>query len=123
VNKEPEDNKPAAPKAVGSSAVLDDGEHHKYLKVEITRTQGTLVFLKVQKEFNYRACSNLQEIIQLAAEETCGESDWRLGSDQWPDSVEWQAIEEVPKAEAEEYEMFVVESFNDPSSASAPVIC
>jgi hypothetical protein len=80
--------------------------------VEITRTQGTLVFLKVPKDFNHRACSNLQEILKAAAVETCDEFDWRFGSDQWEDSVEWQAIKEVPKAEAEKYKMYEVESPN-----------
>ena len=98
--------------AVRSSDLLDGGEQHKYLEVEITRTQGTLVFLKVPKDFNHRACSNLQEILKAAAVETCDESDWRLGSDQWEDSVEWQAIKEVPKAEAEAYAMYEVKPSN-----------
>ena len=99
---------------VASSALLDGGEQtHKYLEVEITRTQGTLVFLKVPKDFNHRACSNLQEILKAAAVETCDESDWRLGSDQWEDSVEWQAIKEVPKAEAEAYKMYEVKPSNE----------
>ena len=85
---------------------------HKYLEVEITRTQGTLVFLKVPKDFNHRACSNLKEILKAAAVETCDESDWRLGSDQWEDSIEWQAIKEVPQKEAEAYTMYEVESPN-----------
>jgi hypothetical protein len=103
---------PESAGAVSSTRLLDDGEQHKYLEVEITRTQGTLVFLKVPKDFNHRACSNLQEILKAAAVETCDESDWRLGSDQWEDSVEWQAIKEVPKAEAEAYKMYEVESSN-----------
>jgi hypothetical protein len=92
--------------------LLGDGEQFKYLEVEITRTQGTLVFLKVPKDFNHRACANLKEILRDAAIETCDESDWRLGSDQWEDTVEWQAIKEVPKAEAESYVMYEVKSPN-----------
>ncbi len=99
--------------AVACSDSLDGGEQHKYLAVEITRTQGTLVFLKVPKDFNHRACSNLREILKSAAGETCDESDWRLGSDQWEDSVEWQAIKEVTKAEAEAYAMYEVKPSNE----------
>jgi hypothetical protein len=110
---------PESAGAVSSTRLLDDGEQHKYLEVEITRTQGTLVFLKVPKDFNHRACLNLQEILKAAAVETCDESDWRLGSDQWEDSVEWQAIKEVPKAKAEAYKMHEVESSNESSSAAA----
>jgi hypothetical protein len=97
---------------VGSGALLGDGEQFKYLEVEITRTQGTLVFLQVPKDFNHRACVNLKEILRDAAIETCDESDWRLGSDQWEDTVEWQAIKEVPKREAEAYVMYEVKSPN-----------
>lgn len=106
---------------VASSALLDGGEqHHKYLEVEITRTQGTLVFLKVPKDFNHRACSNLREILKAAAVETCDESDWRLGSDQWEDSVEWQAIKEVSKAEAEAYAMYEVKPSNGRDQRPGP---
>ena len=101
-----------APIVVGSGDWLGDGEQFKYLEVEITRTQGTLVFLKVPKDFNHRACVNLKEILRDAAIETCDESDWRLGSDQWEDTVEWQAIKEVPKAEAEAYVMYEVKTPN-----------
>lgn len=80
----------------------------KYLQVEITRTQGTLVFLKVPKDFRHEAIVNLKEILAEAADQTCTESDWRDGSDDWQDSVEWQQIKEVPKAEAEQYKIYDV---------------
>lgn len=84
-------------------------EEYKYLEVEITRTQGTIVFLKVPKGFSYRACANFQEILKAAAIETCSECDWRDGSaDQWKDTVEWQSIKEVPQSEAEPYKMYNV---------------
>jgi hypothetical protein len=105
-----QNNKAQCPLA--PATLLGDGEQFKYLEVEITRTQGTLVFLKVPKDFNHRACVNLKEILRDAAIETCDESDWRLGSDQWEDTVEWQAIKEVPKTEAEAYVMYEVKSPN-----------
>jgi len=98
--------------ASGGSAMV---EEHKYLEIEVTRTQGSLVFLKVPKDFNHRACVNLKEILAAACVETCSDSDWDANG--WEDTVEWQSIKPVTKKEAEAYQMYEVESPNDSNPA------
>lgn len=79
----------------------------KYLEIAVTRTQGSLVFLKVPKGFNHQACVNLNEILAAACVETCSDSDWDANG--WEDTVEWQSIKPVPKSEAEQYKMYELE--------------
>lgn len=86
-------------------------EEYKYLEIEVTRTQGSLVFLKVPQDFNHRACVNLKEILAAACVETCSDSDWDANG--WEYTVEWQSIKPVTRKEAEAYQMYEVESPND----------
>ena len=81
-------------------------EKYKYLEIEVTRMQGSLVFLKVPKDFDHRACVNLQEILAAACVETCRDSDWDAHG--WEDTVEWQSIKPVTEKEAELYQMYKV---------------
>lgn len=85
----------------------------KYLEVEVTRTEGTTVFLKVPKDFNFKACANFTDILAAACDETVSASEW--GDAGWRDTVEWQAIKEVPKEEAEQYVLY---EMNPPDAGS-----
>ena len=98
----------AAP--TGSDAV----EEYKYLEIEVTRTQGSLVFLKVPKEFNHQACVNLKKILAAACVATCDDNDWDAHG--WEDTVEWQSIKPTTKKNAESYLMYEVKHQNDKSS-------
>lgn len=95
------------PSQVGSSKPLGvvSEQTHKYLQVEITRMQGTLVFLKVPKDFDSKA-RGFKEILKAAAVETCDEYDW--DSHGWEDTVEWQSIKEAPEAEAQKYDVYTL---------------
>jgi hypothetical protein len=99
--------KPGCAPATGSETV----EEYKYLEIKVTRTQGSLVFLKVPKDFNHRTCVNLKEILAAACVATCSDNDWDANG--WEDTVEWQSIKPVTKKEAEAYLMYEVESPNE----------
>ena len=81
---------------------------HKYLEVEITRTQSTVVFLKVPADFDRdKNAAAFNKQLPIAAQKTCDDSDWEANPRYMPDdSIEWQSIKPVAKEEAERYKVY-----------------
>ena len=77
----------------------------EYLRVEITRTQATEIYLKVPKGWRPSPRSS-QNIIIKAALETTSESDWR--SYDWGDRVDVNGWEPVDEKEAKQFQIFDV---------------
>lgn len=78
---------------------------YKYLKVEVTRTESTEVYIKVPEDFNPRHLPN--EIVRKATVKTTTDDDWDKWG--WEDSVEWQGIKEVPASEATQFKVYNLE--------------
>ena len=75
----------------------------KFLKVEVTRTETTDLYIEVHDDFNgselrfgkYRRC------VAAVAKETTDDYDW--DSHEWEDTVEVQTVCEVDESEAVKY--------------------
>ena len=81
----------------------------KYLEIEVTRTQSSIVFVKVPYNIDMtklRRGSGTDSIISKACAQTLQESDW--DSYGWKHDVEVQSIKEVTEEEATAYEVYVV---------------
>ena len=88
---------------VPNSAVKKE-EKFKYLAIEVTRSQGTTVFLKVPYSWNYTCINN--QLLNDAIEKTIREYDWDAGNGR--DNLDWQNIKEVSENEANQYNVFDV---------------
>ena len=78
----------------------------KYLEVEVTRTEGTTVYLKVPYAFDRKKLST--ELLAKACKETCDEYDW--DNTGWEHDVEWQSVKEVPEKDATAYNVYEVKT-------------
>jgi hypothetical protein len=76
----------------------------KYLEVEVTRTEGMTLYLKVPYDFDRKKLST--ELLAKACKETCNDYDWDDYG--WEQTVEWQAVKEVPEKDATIYEVYEV---------------
>lgn len=91
----------------------------EYLKVEVTRTESTDLYLKVPK--GWRPWSRHHAILGKAARATTDSSDW--DSYMWEQTVEAQCCHPCPAEEAEQYRVFdVLEELakQNPPATTAP---
>jgi hypothetical protein len=77
-------------------------QEFEYLRVEVTRTSTTDLFLKVPK--GWRPSGRDSKILGRAAKETTDDSDW--DSWRWEDTVEAQGHAVVDADEAELYAVY-----------------
>jgi len=76
----------------------------KYLEVEVTRTQGTVLYLKVPKNFETKKLNN--KILVDACKGTLAEYEW--DEEGWEGTIERQATKEVSENEATAYNVYEV---------------
>jgi hypothetical protein len=83
----------------------EQNDQYEYLEVEVTRTQGTTVMMRVPKGFDRK---NLKgDLLAKACKDTVEDYEW--DSYGWEGTVEWQAIKSIPKEEATQYVVYNVE--------------
>lgn len=75
----------------------------KYLKVEVTRTESTELYIEVPDEFDGATImhQSFQERIGKIAMETTDSMDWDNYG--WEENIEVQSVKTVSKDEAEQY--------------------
>lgn len=80
----------------------------KYLEVEVTRVEGTTLYLKVPWNFDVKTLrrSSGNKILIDACKETVGDYDWDDFG--WEDTLEVQSVKSVEEKEATAYETFEV---------------
>jgi hypothetical protein len=76
----------------------------EYLRVEVSRTEVTELYLKVPKGWKPTGVNS--KILGTAAKETTSDMDW--DNDGWEDSVEFQGCSPVDEKEALLYKVFEV---------------
>lgn len=74
----------------------------EYIRVEVTRTESTSLYLKVPK--GWRPSGIYRELMGHAAKETTTKADWDNSG--WESSVEAQGHKLVDAEEAEQYQVF-----------------
>ena len=79
-------------------------EEHEYLKLEVTRTQSTEIYLMVPKA--WRPTQKDRAMIGRAARITTYDSDW--DTDWMEECVEFEGYKPVTEKEATKYELFDV---------------
>ena len=96
------------PQVVGVSDKLppEPKPEFKYLEVEVTRTEGTTVYLKVPYDFDRKKLST--ELLAKACEETSEDYDWDDWG--WEQTVEWQSVKEVSEKDATAYTVYEVKT-------------
>lgn len=81
---------------------------YEYLCVEVTRSEGTEIYLKVPKGW---VPSENDMVLGRAAKETTTEDDWdKYG---WAQAVEWQSHKPVSAEEANQFKVFDVIKYNE----------
>jgi hypothetical protein len=78
----------------------------KYLEVEVTRIEGTTLYLKVPYNFNRKNLSI--KLLVNACKETCEEYDWDNSG--WEHDVELQSVKEVTEKDATAYNVYEVKT-------------
>ena len=83
-------------------------EEFFYLRVEVTRLQGTELYLKIPK--GWRPSNRRDyELLGKAAAETTDNDDWDNGDDPgWENTLEIQSYTPISKEEAEQYEIYEI---------------
>jgi len=79
----------------------------KYLEVEVTRTEGTTLYLKVPYDFDRKKLSG--ELLVEACNKTCY-SDFDWDNYGWEQTVECQSVKEVSEKDATAYEVYEVKT-------------
>ena len=81
----------------------------KYIEVEVTRTEGSIVYLKVPEDFDLdkiRRGHGMDSILVKACKQTLDKGDW--DSNGWELDLIWQSIKEVSEKEAKQYDIYEV---------------
>lgn len=75
----------------------------KYLKLEITRTEGTDIYVKVPDDFDHNALIRAEHAGKIGriAKETVMNGEWDNYG--WEENIEVQSIKVVPESEATQY--------------------
>ena len=79
---------------------------YKWLRVEVTKTRGTEVYLKVPKEFDNKKLYDfsMDRVLSDAINKTiCSDVEWED-----VDFVQCESIQEVSEKEANQYEVYEV---------------
>lgn len=77
----------------------------KYLEVEVSRQQGTTVYLKVPREFDNKRLWRESKLLEKACHDTVREYDW---DDPWESDVNCEGVREVDEKEASQFEIYEV---------------
>lgn len=80
----------------------------KFIEVEVTRTEGTTLFLKVPSNFDNQSLFHYKSMKLLveACKKTCGNFDWdNFG---WEESLEVQSVNDVSEKEASQYKTYEI---------------
>jgi hypothetical protein len=81
----------------------------KYLEIEVTRTQSSIVYVKVPRDLDTMKIQGgygRDSIVSNACRKTLTTSDWN--NDGWEYDVECNAIKEVPEDVTTAYEVYEV---------------
>jgi hypothetical protein len=77
----------------------------KYLEVDVTRAQGSTVFLKVPADYDFQRARGFDAVLQQACAETVNEREWENDPVR---EIEWHSVTEVSKEVANGYKVFEV---------------
>ena len=81
----------------------------KYLEVEVTRTEGSTLYLKVPGNFDHtKLRRDKDKVLVKACKETLDDFDW--DNTGWELDLEVQSIKVVPEKEAVQYCMYEVKN-------------
>lgn len=91
------------PASLSASTSSTDWE---YIRVEVTRSQSTQLFMKVPKDWRPSGRAYDYKLMGMAAKETTENYDWDDYG--WEDTIEVQSYKPVDAKEAESYSIFDV---------------